>query len=49
VSDKHCGFIVNKGNATSKDVMDLVRHIQKTVKDKFNVELQTEIRIVGEQ
>lgn len=48
VSDKHCGFIVNKGKATSKDVMDLVRHIQKTVKDKFDVELQTEIRIVGE-
>lgn len=48
VSDKHCGFIVNRGNATSKDVMDLVRHIQNTVKDKFDVELQTEIRIVGE-
>lgn len=49
VSDKHCGFIVNKGDATSKDILDLIRHIQKTVKDKFNVELQTEVRIVGEQ
>lgn len=48
VSEKHCGFIINKGNATSKDIMDLVKYIQKTVKDKFNVELQTEIRIVGE-
>lgn len=48
VSVKHCGFIVNSGNATFKDIIDLVRHIQKTVKDKFNVELQTEIRIVGE-
>lgn len=48
VSNKHCGFIVNTGEATSKDVMDLVRHIQKTVKTKFDVELQTEIRVVGE-
>ncbi|WP_407636682.1 UDP-N-acetylmuramate dehydrogenase [Acetivibrio cellulolyticus] len=48
VSDKHCGFIVNTGNATSKDIMDLISHIQKTVKDKFNAELQTEIRIVGD-
>ncbi len=48
VSVKHCGFIVNSGNATFKDIIDLVRHIQQTVKAKFNVELQTEIRIVGE-
>lgn len=49
VSEKHCGFIVNKGNATAKDILDLIRHIQKTVKDKFSVDLQTEVRIVGEQ
>ncbi|HOQ00197.1 MAG TPA: UDP-N-acetylmuramate dehydrogenase [Acetivibrio clariflavus] len=48
VSEKHCGFIVNKGNATSKDVLDLIRHIQKTVKDKFGVELNTEVKIVGD-
>ena len=48
VSIKHCGFIVNTGNATSKDIMDLVSYIQKTVKEKFDVELQTEIRIVGD-
>lgn len=48
VSDKHCGFIVNKGNATSKNIMDLIKHIQKNVKDKYGVELQTEIRIVGD-
>ena len=48
VSEKHCGFIVNKGNATSKDIIDLIRHIQKTVKEKFGVDLQTEIRIVGD-
>jgi len=49
VSEKHCGFIVNKGNATAKDILDLIRYIQKTVKDKFSVDLQTEVRIVGEQ
>ncbi|AEV67806.1 UDP-N-acetylmuramate dehydrogenase [Acetivibrio clariflavus] len=48
VSEKHCGFIVNKGNATSKDILDLIRHIQKTVREKFGVELQTEIKIVGD-
>jgi len=48
VSVKHCGFIVNSGSATSKDITDLIKHIQQTVKEKFNVELQTEIRIVGE-
>jgi len=49
VSEKHCGFIVNTGNATAKDVLDLVQHIQATVKEKFNVELHTEIKFVGER
>lgn len=49
VSTKHCGFVVNKGNATFQDVMDLVEHIQKTVEDKFQVKMQPEIRIVGER
>lgn len=49
VSTKHCGFIVNNGNADSKDVLALVKFIQERVKDQFGVELQTEIRIVGEQ
>lgn len=47
VSEKHAGFIVNKGNATAKDVMDLVEHIQKTVREKFGVELVPEIKLVG--
>ncbi|NLI89066.1 MAG: UDP-N-acetylmuramate dehydrogenase [Epulopiscium sp.] len=48
VSEKHCGFIVNKGQATSKDVIELISHIQQTVKDKFQRELQLELRIIGE-
>ena len=47
VSEKHCGFIINKGGATAKDVSDLIKHIQTTVFERFGVELQTEIRKVG--
>jgi UDP-N-acetylmuramate dehydrogenase len=48
VSEKHCGFIVNTGFATAKDVMDLICHIQKTVKLKFDIDLETEVRLIGE-
>ena len=44
VSEKHCGFIINTGNATCQDVVDLIRHIQKEVKRQFNVELKTEVK-----
>lgn len=48
VSTLHCGFVVNNGNATAKDVYDLIRHVQKTVFEKFNVMLETEVKILGE-
>ncbi len=48
VSEKHAGFIVNTGNATCADVVALIKHIKKTVKEKFGVELETEVRIEGE-
>jgi UDP-N-acetylmuramate dehydrogenase len=48
ISDKHCGFIVNKGNASAKDVLDLIKYVQDTVYNRFGVKLETEIRIVGE-
>ena len=44
VSEKHAGFIVNKGNATSADVKELIRIIQTTVAEKFGVMLETEIK-----
>jgi len=47
VSEKHTGFIINKGNATCEDVRNLIKHIQKTVHDKFNVDLRTEVEFVG--
>lgn len=48
VSEKHAGFIVNTGGATAKDVLDLIKHVQKTVMDKFGVQLEPEVRLVGE-
>lgn len=49
VSDKHAGFVVNTGGATAKDVLDLIRYIQKLVNEKFGVMLEAEVRLVGEQ
>lgn len=49
VSTKHAGFIVNVENATANDYISLIRHVQKTVKDHFGVELETEVRIIGEE
>ena len=46
VSEKHCGFVVNDGNATCKDVEDLIAYVQKTVKGKFNVELEPEVKLL---
>lgn len=48
VSELHCGFVVNKGDATAQDVYDLIRHVQKTVAEKFNVKLETEVKMLGE-
>lgn len=47
VSPKHCGFIVNKGNATAKDVLSLINFIRDAVIRKFNIELECEIKILS--
>ncbi|MDP4132786.1 MAG: UDP-N-acetylmuramate dehydrogenase [Bacillota bacterium] len=47
VSDLHAGFIINVGGATSKDVLDLIKHIQKTVFEKDGVMLEKEVRVIG--
>lgn len=49
ISDKHCGFIVNLGNASCKDVTTLIQLVQKVVKDNFDVCLEPEIKIIGEK
>ena len=46
VSEKHAGFVVNRGGATSKDVYDLMMHVRNTVYEQFQVELQPEIIIL---
>lgn len=48
VSLKHAGFIVNKDNATADEYIRLIRHVQATVKEKFGVSLEREVRIIGE-
>lgn len=48
VSEKHSGFVINKSNATAKDILDLIAHIQNEVREKFDVELHPEVRIIGE-
>lgn len=47
VSDKHCGFIVNVGGATAWDVRDVIREVQERVKERFNVNLETEVLFLG--
>jgi len=46
ISEKHCGFVVNDGDATCKDVEDLIKHVQKVVKEKFQVDLEAEVKIL---
>ncbi|MCR5748301.1 MAG: UDP-N-acetylmuramate dehydrogenase [Lachnospiraceae bacterium] len=48
VSQKHNGFIINLGNATSADILDLINEVKERVMAKFGVELEPEVRIVGE-
>ena len=46
VSEKHAGFIVNAGGATSGDVLELIAHVRRTVKEQTGVELESEVKIV---
>lgn len=47
VSEKHAGFIINTGDATAKDVLDLIDYVKQKVYEKFNVKIETEVRILG--
>ena len=49
VSDKHCGFVVNLGHATCRQVLDLIAVVQKVVKDTYGVDLEREVRIFGKE
>ena len=48
VSEKHCGFVINAGEANFEEVFTLIQTIQKIVKDEFGVFLETEIKIIGD-
>ena len=46
VSEKHCGFVINKGGASSQDILTLIKHIQDTVLEKTGTELECEVRYI---
>ena len=48
VSEKHCGFVINKENATAADVLELMHQVSAIVKEKFGVELEPEVKRLGE-
>ena len=47
VSDKHCGFVINTGKATAADVRAVIAEVQRQVKEKFDVDLETEVIYLG--
>ena len=48
VSPKHCGFIINYDNATSDDIYGLIKKVQNVVKEKFGVNLEPEVKLIGD-
>lgn len=48
VSTKHAGFIVNTGGATAKDVLELIKEVQRRVQESYGVKLHPEVKILGE-
>jgi len=48
ISEKHANFIINRGNGKANDVYKLIKIIKEKVKEKFNIELETEIQLIGE-
>ncbi|MBT9778759.1 UDP-N-acetylmuramate dehydrogenase [Clostridium sp. MCC353] len=47
VSEKHCGFVINRDHATAADVLNLCREVQRKVKDDFGVDLEMEVKMLG--
>ena len=48
ISEKHCGFVINRDKAEPWEVLALCRHVQKAVKETFGVSLELEVRLLGE-
>ncbi len=49
VSTTHANFIINRGNATAKNVLQLIEHIIQTIDEKYNIRLEPEVQVVGEE
>lgn len=47
VSEKHCGFVINRGDAAAQDVISLVSHVQEEVGRQFGVKLELEVKLLG--
>lgn len=48
VSEKHAGFIINKGDATAQDVLDLIKEVQRRIKEAHGIDLEREVQLMGE-
>lgn len=48
ISEKHAGFIINKNNATAKDIIDLIKYTQEKVYEKFGEKIELEVKIIGD-
>ena len=49
ISEKHCNFFVNRGNAKSKDLENLIYQVRNKVFDKTGINLELELQIIGEK
>lgn len=47
VSEKHCGFVINRGNASADDINDVILHVQEVIKEKYHLTLDTEVIKIG--
>jgi UDP-N-acetylmuramate dehydrogenase len=47
VSDKHCGFVINAGDASAADIMDVISETRHRVRERFGVELEPEVVFLG--
>lgn len=48
MSEKHCGFVINRDHATSADILSLCRQVQDQVKAQYGVDLELEVKLLGE-
>ena len=48
VSEKHCGFVINTGDATAKDVTELIKTVTERIREQTGVTLEPEVKLLGE-